>query len=294
MSGPVLLYGVGAAKAGTSWLYRYLHDREDCCLPAIKELHYWNTFDAKPQARQVKTFRRQIAQFHVRRADALAGGRPWQVANLDRQIDEMGELIAVLEDRRSDHGPYRDFLMAQSGEAKVVADITPAYGLLPSEGLKEMAQSASDVRFLLLLRDPVARLWSHARMLAERRGGDEPLEERAERILNRVMRGGETHIANRGNYAAITARLEAVVPEGRRLIVFTEDIWDGPGRAAICTFLGLPDQPGPDRQINVGPAVEIPSDRRRAVATFLAPHYRWAEERFGRLPDAWARHMEMV
>ena len=293
MAGPILLYGIGAAKGGTSWLYRYLHDREDCRLPAIKELHYWNTFDEKSQAEQIKAFRRRTAQFHVRRADALAGERPWQVANLDRQIGQMGELIEVLEHRQPGHHTYLDFLMGQAGEAKLVADITPAYGLLPSEKLQEMAASASDVRFLLLIRDPVSRLWSHARMMAERRADDD-LQERAERILNRVMKGGEAHIAIRGDYAAIAARLEAAVPADRRLIVFTEDVWDGPGREVICRFLGLPDQPGPDRQINKGPDVSIPSDRRREVATFLAPQYRWAEVRFGRLPDAWARHMEMV
>ena len=42
-----MLYCVGATKAGTSWLYRALHDHPGCAVRAVKEMHYWDTFDAE-------------------------------------------------------------------------------------------------------------------------------------------------------------------------------------------------------------------------------------------------------
>ena len=43
MSDPVLLFGIGATKAGTSWLHRYLAGHPDCALRSIKELHFFDT-----------------------------------------------------------------------------------------------------------------------------------------------------------------------------------------------------------------------------------------------------------
>ena len=45
MAAPVLMFGVGAAKSGTSWLYQYLAAHPDCHLRSIKELHFFDTRD---------------------------------------------------------------------------------------------------------------------------------------------------------------------------------------------------------------------------------------------------------
>lgn len=37
-----LLFGIGAPKAGTSWLHRYLSGHPDCHFPAQKESHYFD------------------------------------------------------------------------------------------------------------------------------------------------------------------------------------------------------------------------------------------------------------
>ena len=45
MSEATLMFGVGATKAGTSWLYRYLADHPECHLRSIKELHFFDALD---------------------------------------------------------------------------------------------------------------------------------------------------------------------------------------------------------------------------------------------------------
>ena len=47
MADPTLLICVGATKAGTSWMYRYLHDHEAYYARSVKECHYFSTFNPK-------------------------------------------------------------------------------------------------------------------------------------------------------------------------------------------------------------------------------------------------------
>ena len=53
MADPNLLICVGATKAGTSWLYRYLHDHEECHVRAAKECRYFLTLHARNLMRQL-------------------------------------------------------------------------------------------------------------------------------------------------------------------------------------------------------------------------------------------------
>ena len=41
----VLFFGVGAAKAGTTWLHRQLSEHPECHFRTIKELHYFSAIE---------------------------------------------------------------------------------------------------------------------------------------------------------------------------------------------------------------------------------------------------------
>ena len=93
MPDPTVVYGVGATKAGTSWLYRYLHDHPDCAMPAVKEAHYWDTFDPEACAKQVAAFRVRLRELRDMKLAASEAGQGWKVKNLDRRINEMKALM---------------------------------------------------------------------------------------------------------------------------------------------------------------------------------------------------------
>ena len=42
LKGKTLVIGIGAQKAGTTWLYRYLRTHPQVGMSPIKELHYWD------------------------------------------------------------------------------------------------------------------------------------------------------------------------------------------------------------------------------------------------------------
>jgi hypothetical protein len=43
LEGRTFLLGVGAQKAGTSWLYRYLKSHPEIFMSPIKEMHFFGT-----------------------------------------------------------------------------------------------------------------------------------------------------------------------------------------------------------------------------------------------------------
>ena len=58
----VLFFCVGAAKAGTSWLYSQLAAHPECHFRAIKELHYFDAIDGEALERELHKHQRQQAR----------------------------------------------------------------------------------------------------------------------------------------------------------------------------------------------------------------------------------------
>lgn len=288
---PLLLYGVGATKAGTSWLYRYLHDHPQCHLRTIKELHYFDTFDADARAAQLTAFRGRRRQFERALVAAEEAGQGWKVRNMERRLADFADLIPLIDaPRGADDLAYASYLMEGAGKADVVADITPAYGLLDERMFARMAALSDGARFVYLLRDPVDRLWSHVRMQAHRqRQEGEVFELKARRILNRVLRKGlETHLPARGDYAGSLERLWSAVGRDRVHVGFAEALYAPGGTNDLCRFLGIAPQEPPDRTpANAGPQAPIDPAQAAEARRFLAPQYDWVARNIGALPKEW-------
>lgn len=118
--------GIGAHKAGTTWLYRQMTahpeigfsvDKERPRRIAAKERHFW------------------CRDLHIRRE------RPRWPSPLD-------EALAA----------YR----ASFPDGKIGGDITPHYAILDSEAVGLVAEYLPGVRLLYLMREPRARAWSSA------------------------------------------------------------------------------------------------------------------------------------
>jgi hypothetical protein len=278
-----LLFCVGAAKAGTSWLHRVLSDHPGCALRSIKELHWFDALDRGEIGRQV-------AAVEARRAAYLAdmeGAGPVRLATRARQVKDCDDWLAVL--KGGGERAYLKYLTA-GAEGRMVADMTPAYALLSEERLRGMAETARDVRFLYLVRDPVERLWSHVRMIAAGRAAkDGNHEGRALHVLNRVFRGKETEIAARSDYAAAIGKLARAADPRRVMVAVTEEMLTPAGLARIMGFLGLA-VPAADfsRRIHEGTTGEMAPEARAEARAWLDAQYTFVAEWLGRRPAAWA------
>lgn len=290
MAAPTLLYGVGATKAGTTWLYRYLHDHPECAMPAVKEAHYWDTFDAAAREKQLVSFRVRLREMRAEKRAATEAGRGWQVDNLNRRINEMKALLDTLEGDRVTDQAYLDWLFVGRADAQVVADMTPNYATLPDDVLARMRDADPQSKFIFLIRDPLDRLWSHIRMQARRQRQDhEKYEKKSNNILYRMLnRGQETHILERGDYPKIIRKLRRVIPEGRLLVQFAEDLYTVAGLARVCAFLGIkPETPRIAAPVHEGPEVVMLDKLRPRALGLLSEHYEWVARHIGPLPQRW-------
>ncbi|WP_341366724.1 sulfotransferase [Yoonia sp. BS5-3] len=290
MSETNVLFCVGATKAGTSWLYRYLHDHPDCAMPAVKEAHYWDTFEPEALDKQATVFRVRLRELRDMKIEAREAGQGWKVKNLDRRINEMKGLLAVLEGDRAGDAAYRAWLTEGRGNPKLVADMTPNYATLPDEFLARMMGVHPHTKVVLLIRDPLDRLWSHIRMQARRQRQDhEVYEKKANNILYRMLnRDHERHILARGDYPKIIRKLRRVVPEDRLHVQFTEELFTTDGTAAICDFLGIaPVAAEVKTAVHEGPEVVMLDKLRPRALGLLNEHYEWVARNIGPLPQRW-------
>ena len=290
MAAPAVLYCVGATKAGTSWLYRYLHDHPDCAMPAVKEAHYWDTFDADDLEKQLVFYRVRLREMRDTKLDAADAGRGWQVENLDRRINEMKALVAVLEGDRADDRAYLGWMLDGRTDGQIVGDMTPNYATLSDDMIARMRDAAPASKFIFLIRDPLDRLWSHISMQARRqRQAHEVYEKKSNNILYRMLnRGQETHILERGDYPKIIRKLRRLIPEGRLLIQFAEDLFTPLGLKRVCDFLGIATvKPEVQQPVHRGPEVVMLDILRPRALGLLNEHYEWVARNIGPLPQRW-------
>lgn len=288
MVAQTLIYCVGAAKAGTSWLYEVLFKHPDCHFTALKELHYWNSLDLGRGNYYRTLLIQRLAEVKERHA-----AEPEGTALHSYQIGAIADIerwLATFDGKTPNHGGYLDFLGRGRAGARIIGDFTPAYAGLTRKGMKRMVGVFEKVKVIYLLREPVDRLWSHIRMDAGR-GNAELAREKFDEFL----KGGEQNVAMRSNYRQTINRLKDVVPEGCLHIEFYERLFTPEAIARLLAFLGIAPIEVPfGERYNASGHVSLDDDRRAAAQAVLAPQYNFIERFMGELPAEWTRKMVMA
>lgn len=277
MSSVRLVYGLGATKAGSGWIYQYLRAHPECHMRALKELHFFDTLEFELTGSRVRKLRGNMEKL-------LA--TPELDASSRRKLRDFGDWLPVAES--GDTEAYLGYLTAGRGEKSVVGDVTPAYALLSVESLEKMLSIVPDTRFVFLMRDPVARLWSHIRMIARRAmSAGAVAEQVAAEVLGWAVSGLERRMTGTGAYDAILPRLKSVVPAGKLYVDFFEDVVVASSVDRLCAFLGIKPFAAKMHQPHQGIAIPLRSDQRARLRDYLAPQYDYVRSEFGRLPAAW-------
>jgi len=168
--------GIGAQKAGTTWLYENLRPHPELFLPR-KEMHYFN-----------QDFHRSLASY------------------------------------------AREFA---PGAGKVKGEITPAYSALSDDRVHFIGKVAPEVKLIFLMRNPIERAYSQARMnLSVRtgRGLDEVSE--AEFIAHFQSKSS----VKRGDYLGVIDRWRSVFGADRLFVGFFDHVKDRPEELIVDVF----------------------------------------------------------
>jgi hypothetical protein len=258
-SGTFLL-GLGAQKAGTAWMHRYLESSPQCDPGFRKEYHVWDALDL-PSGRLVQE-----------RIEKQGGDRARFLADPDAYFD------------------YFAALLARDG-VRLTADITPSYAGLSVERLSAIRQGFAErsVRpvAVYLMRDPVERVWSAVRMDVRRSGNTD--EGAVEGRLRAVAVGDQYDRRTRYDLAMSTADRAF----GDEVFYgFYERLFDASTLRDLCAFLGIEFvEPDLGRQVNVSPKVDgdLAEQTVRGLVAHFAPVYEAVAARFPAvdLPTLW-------
>lgn len=285
-----MFFCIGAQKAGTTWLHSYLSRSAEVHFSPNKELHYFDVMAGHGE--YSLRIRFDVVRQLTERLDARK--LPLHRKTV-RQLRDATNLLNIYTPQGKGpgrHRPYLSYLLAGRKDQPIVGDITPAYAILRSEHFADMA-SIGRAKFLFILRDPVARMWSQIRMAAAgdlgREADADALSAATRARAESLIETGRMPNIERANYARTFEQLEAVVPEERRLYVFYEDLFSGPATDKICAFLRItPPAPETEKRVNEGIKIPFPDDLRAAIRQALDAQYKACSARFGdALPAKW-------
>jgi hypothetical protein len=282
--------GIGAQKAGTTWLHAMLSSHQGIWLPRMKELHYFDrkypTSEAEPRSasgRPSGILAKRLAA-RLRRTD-------W--ATLVHRLRKFRSQDLAWE-LKYHFGDWSDDWYASLFEncgGRLPGEITPAYSCLGDAAISHMRSLMPDVKLILLLRDPIDRAWSHARMdLAYFSGKrvdaiDQP--RFADHFLSFASR-------RRGSYPEMLDRWLSHFPKEQLFVGFYDEIEQCPDEllARILHFLGVRATPESipasvrDR-VNAGEAARIPRALERQLAHMYVDDLRELAARYGSYPQKW-------
>ena len=252
------LLGTGAQKGGTTWLYHYLKASPQFVSGYRKEYHVFDALDVKGQAYRRKRVLDQ-AEAALGRARA---GKP-----LNAQVMHLSSMYA-------DPEIYFDYfagLLGSRPEARVTADVTPAYAMLPAERMMQIKQAFArrGVRTVavFLMRDPVDRIVSHVRMQIREKPQrwDKPVQDVVlERYVHREN-------VQRTSYHLTLAELDRAFGPDEMYVGFYEDLFSEARIREICDLLRIDfHQPDLDERRNASPPAQVPDE----ILRMIAEHYR--------------------
>ncbi|NNE73195.1 MAG: sulfotransferase [Acidimicrobiales bacterium] len=282
-SEPQFFVGVGVAKAGTSWFGRYFADHPEVWFSPVKELHVFDQLLVPDCSVFTRRFDRRIERLASR-----------EVPHTDRTA---GLLDGSLARRRMVEAPsldetvdlYRQFFLERAGSVKARGEITPSYSLLPTAGYQAIRQAFPEAVFLLVLRDPVERFWSHLRFKQSREEGFDAIDQ-----FESMLEGSGA--AARNDYADLFGRLFPAVPPDQLLTLFYEDVFvDGSVAEVerVTARLGIEAvAPELSQVVKQSPPADLPHQLGQIASARFAGAYEATAAAFGRLPERWLRNRE--
>lgn len=266
----LFVLGVGAQKAGTSWVHWYLQQAPQVDCGLSKEYHIWDAVES-------------------------GVGEPRRL--IDPARDKMSPKRTLLWRMQQDPEVYFDYfagLLAQDG-ITISADFTPLYAILPAARYAALvdgfARRGIETKVVYLMRDPLARCWSQARMNHRRHKHPEidfSQDPSAEDILRQGFRAERNQMRTR--YDLTIQALEQALPSTAIYYGFYEDMFEPVKVQALSEFFGIKPRPELVRhRVNADPLDQPLSDSTaRLVAQEYRGVYEFCAKRWPQVADLWS------
>jgi len=271
--------GIGAQKAGTTWLARYLSRHPEVFFSPEKELHFFD-----------RLIHPSYNRFFVQRLISVCNAIPKDAKKVSNgRLSHLESLIARLK-MTTDPQEYGRYFRAHAHGVKAFGEITPAYSLLDRDGFGQVLAIFPDAKFIFLLRDPVSRFWSQVRFQHSRQPAFDPVSQFEACLRN-------PGFSQRTDYRRTLEELLKVAAASRVLVLFYETLFSPAGHDEVrrlTDFLDISYQEADiHKAYNVSGTRALPEHlREQAVQTF-SHVYSYIYERYGsQVPAGWERPPE--
>ena len=252
--------GLGAQKAGSSWLHAQLNRRRDAEFGFLKEYHIHDALTL-PEA-----------GFSNRRQRSLIKPRTWRrqrfIAQPQRYYD------------------YFTSLLRRPG-IQLTGDITPSYSALSPLTLQEILanfeQREISVRPVFLMRDPIERIISSQRMQLRKQN---QLNHDAEvNALRQLCMERPERVNLRSDYGHTLMALSQIFDPSACFIDLYERLFTPESWQRLCDVLNVPyEVPDWEQQVNVSRTdTSIPDDVMAELGAWQAPTMAAVRQTMGHL-----------
>lgn len=261
--------GIGAMKAGTTWLWRQLNSHPEVWMPPIKELHYFDRNTSYPSPSFLAT--ESVLKRLLRTNDH-------DIQNIQMFRSALKKDIITMNGRnlrwhlRFFLGNYSDNWYAslfRHGGAKCRGEITPAYSMLNQEDVAHIKNLIADVKIVFLIRNPIDRTWSHIR--DDRQLRKIPIDKVSKDFPRMKAFIDNPRQELRSDYIRTLKIWRSVFPQEQFFLGFFEDIQDEPEilMERICFFLGIEKQVQKEairKKANESRQIEMPIEIKKYLA----------------------------
>ena len=263
------LLGVGAQKAGTTWLHNYLAAHPEVLMSPVKEMNFFGN-RAKTDGWPISAFRRKLRE----RMDAQ-----------NKTGAKTGKNFLALRERirmKGDTTAYRRFFRKRLRKETIYGEISPIYAKLDVEELNFIQSRFRNTKVLYILRNPVDRLWSQMRF-DESFETVEDLENIAEQVLTKAV------YADRSDYMRTIQNLESVFAPNQIHYAFYETLFTKAAITKICNFLDVGYRPASfSSKKNVSQKLPLSPLLRPKLVLQLRDQYDFVGDKFQQdLPPSW-------
>ena len=268
-----LFLGIGAMKAGTTWLYAMLDRHPQLLFCPEKEVHYF--YHRYVDNSQLSERRRleNARERYLLRFDPAG-------ANIDRIRQNLHWVSAYLSNPVDDHW-YRNLFQMRSHH-RYACDFSNLTAHIPAEVWPRVAASCNRLRVLYTMRHPLKRLWSHTKFHLQVTDQLHLLDEWGPREYDAFVRS--PFIWDNAEYGRTLRGLRSGLPDDCWMAVFYEDIHTDQRAmlAGIEGFLGVDAQHYPDDVL----ARRLTESVRRPMPDFFAELFAADIARInGEVPD---------
>jgi hypothetical protein len=271
---------IGMPKAGTGWLYDQLSHHPDFWMPPIKELHYLDR--AVPRLENSTEMR---ADWKRGRRRARRSDLPW-----GRQERAFVRDAASLAGQPRDVTRYAA-LFRHKGSL-LSGDISPGYCTVEDDVISEIARSLSDTRIILLVREPIARVWS--RVCMAHRDGKFDVALLEDPVAFRNFVEDTRYIAHKSFPSRIVERWSRYAPRLHFRIILFDDLEQRPNDVSrdILTYLGADPEkrsglPSEYNKKAGAKKLEMPDCIRNVLISYLGDEIHRCAAEFGGPARGW-------